>query len=118
MIYRHLCGYLSISLLQTSIVVKYILNLRNESSMLRLPFISTLFKIVEPIGSCHLSICLMRLRRRAPDTKEKLLLTFFSFFFVLFHEFQRKKMFGRQERVFMHSVSYFEMSLFVQIVFL
>ena len=91
MIYRHLCGYLSISLLQTSIVVKYILNLRNESSMLRLPFISTLFKIVEPIGSCHLSICLMRLRRRAPDTKEKLLLTFFSFFFCFVSRISKKK---------------------------
>jgi len=118
MIYRHLCGYLSISLLQTSIVVKYILNLRNESSMLRLPFISTLFKIVEPIGSCHLSICLMRLRRRAHDTKEKLLLTFFFFFFLFCSRISKKKMFGRQERVFMHSVSYFAMSLFVQIVFL
>jgi hypothetical protein len=33
----------------------------------------------------------MRLRRRAPDTKEKLLLTFFLFFLFCFTNFKEKK---------------------------
>jgi hypothetical protein len=71
---------LAISLLQTSMVVKYIFKFAEWIKHVKVAIYQYTFKIVEPIGSCHLSICLIRLRRRAHDTKDKLLLTFFSFF--------------------------------------